>query len=138
MKAYAIKSWGKKLANWLGETQKGSKGSQKSDERAENTSKRAENASERAEKDMERAEKIRAWALNMIPEGVRQDARSNMVSVVAGIGMDGQITTEGLMHLTGLSDRGVRKTIASLKTLGLLTRVGSDRVGHWELVGFKP
>ena len=125
------KIMGKNLANWLGETQKGIKGSQKSDERAENTSKRAE-------KDMERAEKIRAWALNMIPEGVRQDARSNMVSVVAGIGMDGQITTEGLMHLTGLSDRGVRKTIASLKTLGLLTRVGSDRVGHWELVGFKP
>ena len=93
---------------------------------------------ERVEKDMERAEKIKAWALNMIPEGVRRDARSNMVSVIAGIGMDEQITTEGLMHLTGLSDRGVRKTIASLKMLGLLVRVGSDRVGHWEVVEFEP
>ena len=76
--------------------------------------------------------------LNMIPERMRQDARSNMASVMAGIGMDEKITTEGLMHLTGLSDRGVWKTIASLKAIGLLARVGSDRVGHWELVGFKP
>ena len=74
----------------------------------------------------------------MIPDEVRQDARSNMAAVMVGIGMDEKITTKGLMHFTGLSDRGVRKTIASLKTLGLLVRVGSDRVGHWELVGFKP
>ena len=122
---------GKQLANGLGETQKDVKGSQKSAERAENASERAENASERAEK-------VKTWALNMIPERMRQDARSNMASVMAGIGMDEKITTEGLMRLTGLSDRGVRKTIASLKAIGLLVRVGSDRVGHWELVGFKP
>ena len=99
---------------------------------------RAENEAECTEKDMERAEKVKAWALNMIPSGVRQDARSNMASVMAGIGMDEKITTEGLMHLTGLSDRGVRKTISALKAFGLLVRVGSDRAGHWEVVGFDP
>ncbi len=41
--------------------------SQKSNERAENSSKCAENAAERAEK-------VKAWALNMISSGVRQDA----------------------------------------------------------------
>ena len=100
--------------------------------------KRAEKDAERAENAAERAEKVKAWALNMIPSGVRQDARSNMASVMAGIGMDEKITTEGLMRLTGLSDRGVRKTISALKAFGLLVRVGSDRAGHWELVGFEP
>ena len=119
--------------------------SQKNNERAENVAERAEknvgraeNEAECTEKDMERAEKVKAWALNMIPSGVRQDARSNMASVMAGIGMDEKITTEGLMHLTGLSDRGVRKTISALKAFGLLVRVGSDRAGHWEVVGFDP
>ena len=97
-----------------------------------------ENAAKWAEKGAERAEKVKAWALNMIPSGVRQDARSNMASVLAGIGVDEKITTEGLMRLTGLSDRGVRKTISALKAFGLLVRVGSDRAGHWELVGFEP
>ena len=112
--------------------------SQKSNERAEKNAERAENAAECAEKDMERAEKVKAWALKMIPSGVRQDARSNMASVMAGIGMDEKITTEGLMRLTGLSDRGVRKTVSALKAFGLLVRVGSDRAGHWEVVGFEP
>ena len=105
--------------------------SQKSNERAEKDAEHAENAAERAEK-------VKAWALNMIPSGVRQDARSNMATVMAGIGMDEKITTEGLMRLTGLSDRGVRKTISALKAFGLLVRAGSDRAGHWELVGFEP
>ena len=112
--------------------------SQKSNERAEKDTERAEKDAERAENAAERAEKVKAWALNMIPSGVRQDARSNMASVMAGIGVDEKITTEGLMRLTGLSDRGVRKTISALKAFGLLVRVGSDRAGHWEVVGFEP
>jgi len=112
--------------------------SQKNNERAEKDTERAEKDAERAENVVECAEKVKAWALNMIPSGVRQDARLNMASVMAGIGMDEKITTEGLMRLTGLSDRGVRKTISALKAFGLLVRVGSDRAGHWELVGFEP
>ena len=112
--------------------------SQKSNERAEKETECAGKDAERAENAAERAEKVKAWALNMIPSGVRQDARSNMASVMAGIGMDEKITTEGLMRLTGLSDRGVRKTISALKAFGLLVRVGSDRAGHCELVGFEP
>ena len=119
-------------------SQRSPESSQKSNERAEKDTERAEKDAERAENAVERAEKVKAWALNMIPSGVRQDARSNMASVMAGIGMDEKITTEGLMRLTGLSDRGVRKTISALKAFGLLVRVGSDRAGHWELVGFEP
>ena len=70
----------------------------------------------------------------MIPSEVRQDARSNMVSILSEIGMDKFATTEKLMKTTGLSDRGVRKIVASLKALGLLVRIGSDKGGHWEVV----
>ena len=119
-------------------SQRSPESSQKSNERAEKDTERAGKDAERAENAVERAEKVKAWALNMIPSGVRQDARSNMASVMAGIGVDEKITTEGLMRLTGLSDRGVRKTISALKAFGLLVRVGSDRAGHWELVGFEP
>lgn len=118
--------------------QSAAESSQKSNERAEKDAERAGKDAERAENAAERAEKVKAWALNMIPSGVRQDARSNMASVLAGIGVDEKITTEGLMRLTGLSDRGVRKTISALKAFGLLVRVGSDRAGHWEVVGFEP
>ncbi len=116
----------------------GDESSQRLPESSQKRNERAEKDTERAENAAERAEKVKAWALNMIPSGVRQDARSNMASVMAGIGMDEKITTEGLMRLTGLSDRGVRKTISALKAFGLLVRVGSDRAGHWELVGFEP
>ena len=119
-------------------SQRSPESSQESNERAEKDVERAEKAADRAEMGMERAEKVKAWALNMIPYGVRQDARSNMASVMAGIGMDEKITTEGLMHLTGPSDRGIRKTISALKAFVLLVRVGSDRAGYWELVGFEP
>ena len=116
----------------------GDESSQRLPESSQKNNERAEKDVERAENAVECAEKVKAWALNMIPSGVRQDARINMASVMAGIGMDEKITTEGLMRLTGLSDRGVRKTISALKAFGLLVRVGSDRAGHWELVGFEP
>ena len=57
-----------------------------------------------------------------------------MVSILSEIGMDKFATTEKLMKTTGLSDRGVRKIVASLKALGLLVRIGSDKGGHWEIV----
>ena len=94
---------------------------------------RAEKTAERAEKTAERAEKIRDWAYTVIPSGVRQDARSNMVSILQEIGMDKFATTEKLMQATGLSDRGVRKIVASLKDLGVLVRIGPDKGGHWEI-----
>ena len=106
-------------------------------ERAEKTEEHAGKTVERAEKTEERAEKIRIWATTAIPPDVRQDARCNMASILMEIGKDPDVTTEKLQHLTGLSDRGVRKNIASLRSFGLLIRVGPDKGGHWELLGFE-
>ena len=99
---------------------------------------RAGETTENAGKTAERAEKVREWATAAIPPGVRQDARANMVSILVEIGADERITAEGLSIRTGLSDRGVWKNIASLRSLGLLDRIGPDKGGHWKLVGFEP
>ena len=87
---------------------------------------------------MERAGKINEWLATAIPSGIRQDARKNMVSILKEISMDERITVERLCLQTGLSERGVWKIISSLKALGLLDRIGPDKGGHWELVGFEP
>ena len=86
----------------------------------------------------ERAGKINEWLAAAIPSGIRQDARKNMVSILKEIAMDERITVERLCLQTGLSERGVWKIISSLKALGLLDRIGPDKGGHWELVGFEP
>ena len=88
--------------------------------------------------DVERAGKINEWLATAIPSGIRQDARKNMVSILKEISMDERITVERLCLQTGLSERGVSKIISSLKALGLLDRIGPDKGGHWELVGFEP
>lgn len=107
-------------------------------ENARKTAERAGETTENAGKTAERAEKVREWATAAIPPGVRQDARANMVSILVEIGADERITAEGLSIRTGLSDRGVWKNIASLRSLGLLDRIGPDKGGHWKLVGFEP
>ena len=123
-----------------------------SGESAEITEERAEKIGESAEKSDEsagenkkhtgkivkRAEKIDEWLTAAIPSGVRQDARNNMVSILKEIAMDERITVERLCLQTRLSERGVWKIISSLKAFGLLNRIGPDKGGHWEVVGFEP
>lgn len=46
---------------------------------------------------------------------------------------DPYITIPKLCEITGLSDRGVRNNIDKLKQQGLITRVGPDKGGHWEV-----
>ena len=104
-------------------------------DRSQETTERAEKTVKSAEKTEERAEKIRIWATAAIPPDVRQDARANMASILLEIGKDPDVTTEKRQHLTGLSDRGVRKNIASLRSFGLLIRVGPDKGGRWEVAG---
>ena len=107
----------------------------------ESTEKSGESAGENKERtggDVERAGKINEWLAVAIPSGIRQDARKNMVSILKEIAMDERITVERLCLQTGLSERGVWKIISSLKASGLLNRIGPDKGGHWELVGFEP
>lgn len=42
------------------------------------------------------------------------------------------ITTAQISKTLGVSDRMVRKHITALKEKGLITRIGSNKTGHWE------
>ena len=110
----------------------------KNGECAEKKDESAGESQGRTGEDVERAGKINEWLATAIPSGIRQDARKNMVSILKEISMDERITVERLCLQTGLSERGVWKIISSLKALGLLDRIGPDKGGHWELVGFEP
>jgi len=45
-----------------------------------------------------------------------------------------QLKTAEISAKIGINDRNVRKNIKSLKDAGLIKRIGSDKVGHWEPV----
>ena len=43
------------------------------------------------------------------------------------------ITTEVLAWRIGISTRAVEKHLSNLKAKGLLSRIGPDKGGHWEV-----
>ncbi|WP_232369878.1 MULTISPECIES: HTH domain-containing protein [Prevotella] len=43
------------------------------------------------------------------------------------------MTNVVLARRLGISDRMVRKHITTLKSIGLLSRVGSNKTGYWKL-----
>ena len=58
--------------------------------------------------------------------------------ILALLSANPHATTADLIEETGLSVSGVEKNIRELKAAGRLRRVGPDKGGHWEVVGFEP
>jgi ATP-dependent DNA helicase RecG len=50
------------------------------------------------------------------------------------MGPRSDITIAELATTLALSDRAIKKQIASLKASGRIRRVGPDKGGHWEVV----
>lgn len=46
---------------------------------------------------------------------------------------NGNVTTDNMATIIGISDRMVRKHMAILKEKGLITRIGSNRKGYWKV-----
>ena len=44
------------------------------------------------------------------------------------------ITIKEMTELLGLSRRGVEEQMKSLKSKGIIRRVGPDKGGHWEII----
>ena len=97
-----------------------------------------ESGSESKETGDKRRESILFWASNVLPSTIRADARGNMIKILLEIGLDPKITTDKMKSSVGISESGVHKILVSLKKMGLVSRVGADFGGHWELVGFEP
>ena len=70
-----------------------------------------------------------------IPDKLLQafpEMQSMAWSVYLQIAANGHLTTIQMAEALGISDRMVRKHINTLKAKGLITRVGSNKTGHWE------
>ena len=72
---------------------------------------------------------------NKVPDKLLQafpEIQSMAWSVYLQIAANGHLTTIQMAEALGISDRMVRKHINTLKTKGLITRIGSNKAGHWE------
>lgn len=72
---------------------------------------------------------------NKVPNKLLQafpEMQSMAWSVYLQIAANGHLTTIQMAEALGISDRMVRKYINTLKAKGLITRVGSNKTGHWE------
>lgn len=54
--------------------------------------------------------------------------------IIDAISTDGQLTIKEMIKQTNLSERTVSRTLDSLKSKGLIYRVGSDKSGYWKIV----
>lgn len=46
------------------------------------------------------------------------------------------LSAGAVAKIVGISRKGVEKHFARLKRYGMLRRIGPDKGGHWEIVGF--
>ena len=67
---------------------------------------------------------------NRVPNGVSDSAKV----IYAFIKDNPNISRNELANLTGISLKNIQKHINKLKELGLIRRVGSPRLGYWEIV----
>lgn len=49
------------------------------------------------------------------------------------LGADNHLTTALVAEALGISDRMVRKHLTTLKEKGLISRIGSNKTGYWEI-----
>lgn len=61
------------------------------------------------------------------------DLKGSTAQVLSLIETDPQITAGEIAIKMGISGRAAQKHIASLKALGLISRIGSDKSGYWEI-----
>ena len=56
------------------------------------------------------------------------------VKILDLLGKNSAMTIQELAERTGITTRGVEKSIRKLQADGLLKRVGPDKGGHWEVL----
>ncbi len=68
---------------------------------------------------------------NKVPDKVPNKSEQ---SILALLKKDGRLTMAQLAKKTHLSESGVKKILASLKSSGHIVRIGSNKTGYWEVV----
>ena len=54
--------------------------------------------------------------------------------IIMAIKENPKINRAELLNITGLSESGVKKILRQLQQKGLLSRIGPDKGGHWEII----
>ena len=90
------------------------------------------------EESSQRLGRVREWVNEVLSDGIRADARANMIHVITLIAQDSSVTAESMSKAIGITARGAQKILASLQKMGLVKHEGPNLGGHWELVGFEP
>ncbi|MDD4730207.1 MAG: winged helix-turn-helix domain-containing protein [Dysgonamonadaceae bacterium] len=66
--------------------------------------------------------------------GVDNGYENNVNLILNAISEDPKITQKNIAIKTGLSTRTVSREIRELRDTGVIRRIGSDRLGYWEIV----
>ena len=70
-----------------------------------------------------------------ITDRVTDRVTDNQTRIIEAIRQDKFITTKKLSGLLQIAQRNVKENISHLKKIGLIKRIGSEKSGHWEVVG---
>ena len=103
-------------------------------ESAETTAESREKTNESREKSREKTGGSREKSREKTG-GSREKSREK---ILVAIKENSDITIAELARVTGLSAKGVEKNIRILREENVIRRVGPDKGGHWEVVGFEP
>ena len=63
-----------------------------------------------------------------------KSSQKSSQKILALISENSEISSRELATHLGITERAVKKQIATLKATGKLRRVGPDKGGHWEVV----
>ena len=74
-------------------------------------------------------------ALQTALESALQTAPKSALKIIDQISNNPRATMTELANLTGYSRRWVAQTIKLLQEQNIIKRIGSDKSGHWEIIG---
>ena len=69
-----------------------------------------------------------------VSNGVLNRVSDTAKAIYSHIKANPNISRNELVNLTGISLKNVQKHINRLKELGLIRRIGSTRLGYWEII----
>ncbi len=74
-------------------------------------------------------------SLKVSKRGSLKTAPKSALKIIEHISNNPRATMTDLANLTGYSRRWVAQTIKRLQEQNILKRIGSDKSGHWEIIG---
>ncbi|MCX6253587.1 MAG: putative DNA binding domain-containing protein [Bacteroidia bacterium] len=70
-----------------------------------------------------------------VTDKVTDKVTDNQKKIIDHLKENNRTTTAELAQKVGISQRKVKENIRKLKEIGLLTRIGSEKNGHWQVMG---